>query len=203
MDNLQIGEVRMRSYQISEYSRFFLENVLEEGSFCIDATAGGGNDTLFLCEKVGKSGKVIAFDIQQVALDKTAERLEKEGVRERAKLVLDSHVNLQNYAEAESVDVIMFNLGYFPGGDHTIHTKAESSIKAIQAGLKLLKKGGILSLCIYSGGDSGFEEKEALMDYLKTLDCKKYLVILSQYYNRPNHPPIPVLIVKMENCADS
>ena len=35
------------------------------------------------------------------------------------------------------------------------------------------------------------------LDYLKTLDSKHYLVILSEYYNRPNHPPIPVLIVKL------
>ena len=54
-----------------------------------------------------------------------------------------------------------------------------------------------MSLCIYSGGDSGFEERDAILDYLKTLDSKHYLVILSEYYNRPNHPPIPVLIVKL------
>ena len=54
-----------------------------------------------------------------------------------------------------------------------------------------------MSLCIYSGQDSGFEERDALLNYLKTLDSKKYLVILSCYYNRPNHPPIPVLIRKL------
>ena len=54
-----------------------------------------------------------------------------------------------------------------------------------------------MSLCIYSGGDSGFEERDALLDYLKQLDTKKYLVILSSYYNRPNNPPIPVLIQKL------
>ena len=35
------------------------------------------------------------------------------------------------------------------------------------------------------------------LDYLKGLDSKKYLVVLSCYYNRPNHPPIPVIIYKM------
>ena len=53
-----------------------------------------------------------------------------------------------------------------------------------------------MSLCIYSGGDSGFTERDALLAYLKTLDSKRYLVILSSYYNRPNNPPIPVMIVK-------
>lgn len=187
----------MKSYQVTEYNRIFLKNIIQEGSLCIDATAGGGNDTAFLCEKVGESGKVLAFDIQQVALDKTKERLESEGMLQRAQLILDGHQNMHLYAKENSADAIMFNFGYFPGGDHNIHTKSESSIAAIEAGLKILKKDGVMSLCIYSGGDSGFEERDALLNYLTTLNSKKYLVIVSQYYNRPNCPPIPVLIVKL------
>ena len=55
-----------------------------------------------------------------------------------------------------------------------------------------------MSLCIYSGGDTGFEEKDAILDFLKELDSKRYLVIESLYRNRSNHPPIPVQIVKIE-----
>ena len=87
--------------------------------------------------------------------------------------------------------------GELLGGDHQLATRAHTSIQAIEASLRLLKKGGICSLCIYSGGDSGFEEKEALLAFLKTLDKKRFLVIVSEYYNRPNHPPIPVLVVKL------
>ena len=54
-----------------------------------------------------------------------------------------------------------------------------------------------MSLCIYSGGDSGFEEKDGILQYLRTLDSKKYLVIVSEYYNRPNNPPIPAMIIKL------
>ena len=43
------------------------ENV-REGDTCIDATAGRGYDTAFLCELVGDKGRVIAFDIQQSAI---------------------------------------------------------------------------------------------------------------------------------------
>ena len=52
-------------------------------------------------------------------------------------------------------------------------------------------------VCIYSGGDSGFEERDAVLAYLKELDPRKYLVIVSEYYNRPKNPPIPVLVVKL------
>ena len=44
---------------------------IKSGDFCIDATAGNGHDTVFLCELVGSEGKVLAMDIQQSAVDST------------------------------------------------------------------------------------------------------------------------------------
>ena len=40
----------------------FLSRKVPEGGFCIDATAGRGNDTAFLCSLVGEKGRVLAFD---------------------------------------------------------------------------------------------------------------------------------------------
>ncbi len=187
----------MKSYQITEWCRHFIKNHVKEGDFCIDATAGNGNDTLLLCELVGEQGKVIAFDIQEQAIDNTKKRLAEHQVLERVQVVLDSHEHMKAYAKEDSVNCITFNFGYLPGGDHALATKKESSIRAIEEGLSLLKKGGMMSLCIYSGGDSGFEERDAILEFLKQLDSKKYLVIVSEYYNRPNNPPIPVMIVKL------
>ena len=62
----------------------------------------------------------------------------------------------------------------------------------------LLKKGGIINLCIYSGGDTGYEEKKAILNYLKTLDSKKWLVIVNSYFNRKNDPPLPVFIYRLK-----
>ncbi len=187
----------MKSYQITEWCRYFIKEHVKEGDFCIDATAGNGNDTLLLCELVGESGNVIAFDIQEKAIENTKKRLEEHQVSKRAQVVLESHEHMKAYAKEASVDCITFNFGYLPGGDHDLATKKESSITAIQEGLSLLKKGGMMSLCIYSGGDSGFEERDAILAFLRQLDSKKYLVIVSEYYNRPNNPPIPVMIVKL------
>ena len=92
---------------------------------------------------------------------------------------------------------IVFNFGYLPGGDHSLSTQPETSAAAVQAALSLLKKGGLLSLCIYSGGDTGFQEKEKLLSVLKKLDSKKYLVIACEYYNRANNPPMPVQVIKL------
>lgn len=53
-----------------------------------------------------------------------------------------------------------------------------------------------MSLCIYSGKDTGFEEKAGILAYLKTLAPKEYTVIVNEYYNRGNCPPLPVFIFK-------
>lgn len=187
-------EVSM-DYRITSYVQHFIKEHVKPGDYCIDATAGNGHDTLFLCQLIGETGKVLAFDIQESALECTKRRLEDNGCQ--AQLILDSHANMRSYAAENTVDCIVFNFGYLPGGDHNLATQAWSSIQAMEAGLCVLKKGGIMTLCIYSGGDSGFTERDALLTYLKELDAKKYLVIASFYYNRPNHPPIPVIIQKL------
>ncbi len=186
----------MKKYQITEWCHHFIKNHVKEGETCVDATAGNGNDTLLLAELVGEKGKVYAFDIQEQALRRTKERLEEKKRDSRAELILQSHEEIGEIVK-EEVSCIVFNFGYLPGGDHSLSTKKESSIKAIETGLSLLKKGGLMSLCIYSGGDSGFEEKDGILQYLRTLDSKKYLVIVSEYYNRPNNPPIPAMIIKL------
>lgn len=189
----------MKKYQITEWCHHFMENHVKEGDFCIDATAGNGNDTLFLCQLVGETGKVLAFDIQKEAVEHTKQRLSDAGIEEWAQVLLDSHTNMYKYVKRESVDCIVFNFGYLPGGDHQLATKADTSVEAIRQGLELLKVGGMMSLCIYSGGDSGFQERDAILSFLKSLDTKRYLVILSAYYNRPNNPPIPVMILKLKS----
>ncbi len=59
-----------------------------------------------------------------------------------------------------------------------------------------MKENGIISLCIYYGGDTGFEEKDALIRYLHTIDSKLFTVLITEFANRPNNPPIPVFIHK-------
>ena len=167
----------MKNYQITQWCAAFIRQQVQEGDFCIDATMGNGNDTLLLSQLCGESGKVLAFDIQEQALAATQEKLTAGHAPENYRLLLESHANL-------------------PGGDHSLATRGETSIQALTQALTLLKKGGMISLCIYSGGDSGFEERDQILDWLKNLDSHQYLVIKSDYYNRPNNPPIPVLVIK-------
>lgn len=170
--------------------------VVQHGDIVVDATMGNGNDTLFLASLVGDKGRVYSFDVQQLALDNTRKRLSEAGVIDRAELILDGHQNLDKYVQ-KGIKAVMFNLGYLPKGDHNIGTKAETTIAAIEKCLELLCKEGIVMIVVYYGGDSGFEEKDAVMEYFKALDCKKYSVLVHDFVNQVNCPPIAICIEKM------
>lgn len=137
------------NFQITEYCHHILEEYIEEGDTCIDATAGNGGDTEFLCQKVGETGKVYAFDVQETAITHTRERLEKANLSARARLILDGHEKMQTYVNEEA-KVITFNFGYLPGGDHKIATRAATSLTAIESALNLLQKGGVINPMSFS-----------------------------------------------------
>lgn len=185
-----------RDYQITEWCHRIMKEHIQEGSLCIDATMGNGNDTEYLCRLAGPQGHVIAFDIQKEAVAHTKTRLERSLDYCNYDLILDSHIHMGQFAQPGTVDCIVFNLGYLPGGDHGLATKPQTTIQALEQGIHLLKRNGLLSVCIYSGGDSGFQEKDAVLAWLGALDPRKYLVMVTEYYNRPNHPPIPAFVIK-------
>lgn len=169
---------------------------VQPGDICIDATAGRGNDTLFLAKLVGETGHVTAFDIQQDAVDSTKELLAANGMSDRADVLLKSHSEMDEVAEENTVSCITFNFGWLPRGDHNVFTNKSTSIPAIEKGLKLLKSGGVMTLIIYYGRETGFEERDALLEYIPTIDSSRFTVIEMPFVNRPNCPPIPILILK-------
>lgn len=173
-----------------------LELHVRPGDCCIDATAGRGKDTLFLANLVGENGQVTAFDIQQDAVDSTRALLAANGMERRASVQLDSHANMGDYAEPGTISAITFNFGWLPGGDHNVFTRPDSSIRAIEAGLKLLREDGIMTLILYYGRETGFAERDALLKYLPTLDSDLYTVVEMPFVNRQNCPPIPIVIFK-------
>lgn len=191
----------MKQSQITYWCHEVIRSQAKRGGLYIDATMGNGNDTLMLCEMAGDTGEVYAFDIQPQALKATRTLLENHKVTSNFHLILDGHENMDNYLQQETADVVCFNFGYLPGGDHSIATQADTSLVAIQKGLQLLKPGGMMSLCVYSGGDTGFKEKDCILSYLKTLPAKEYTVIVNQYFNRENNPPMPIFVFKSTRSA--
>ena len=192
----------MKYSQVTYWYHEIIRSQVPEGGIYIDATMGNGNDTLLFCKMAGKIGRVYAFDIQEKALEKTKELLAAHGVSDSARLILDSHEYMDRYIGENTADAIIFNFGYLPGGSHEIATAPDTSIIAVSKALKILKPGALLCLCIYSGGDTGFEEKEKLLAYIKELPPREYTVIVNQYYNHRNNPPLPVFIFKEQESTE-
>lgn len=187
----------MKLHRILPFARQLFKDTVHAGETVIDATAGNGNDTLFLAEHVGETGHVFAFDIQQSALDSTAEYL--GDLKERVSLILDSHANVEKYVKGQ-IGCAVFNLGYLPHSDDlSIVTQSESTIQAIHKMLGLLKKGGIIAISVYDGHEGGAEERDALLDYVMSLHQADVHVIRYQMINQRNNPPFLIAIEKMKD----
>ena len=167
-------------------------NYVREGDVAVDATAGNGHDTLALLRLVGGSGKVYAFDIQRQAIERTNKLLTESApfLLANVSLVCDSHENLSAYVEEKGrISAVVFNLGYLPSGDKSINTKAESTVSAMEESLKMLKKGGLLSVVMYPGTDTGKIERDAVLSYVQTLPVKNYHVCRCDMPNSPGVSP--------------
>lgn len=180
-----------------ELSHFYLKNTIQQGATVVDATCGNGKDTVFLASLIGENGQLFAFDIQACAIRNTKDLLCQYGFcvdSKKMNFIIDGHENMNLYLPHKPIDAFVFNLGYLPKGDHTLHTKADTTIQALQIALDYLGQNGIILISIYHGGDSGFEEKNAVLRFLEQLDCRRYNVIIHHYSNKPNHPPILAVI---------
>ncbi|NEU05070.1 MULTISPECIES: class I SAM-dependent methyltransferase [Clostridium] len=172
---------------VSMLSQHIIKNFTKNKNVAIDGTLGNGYDTDFLSENFNK---VYSFDIQKIAVDNYKKRNNN-----KVELINDSHSKLEKYIK-ENVDAIMYNLGFLPGGDKSITTMVESTIKSIESGLELLNSGGIVSIAIYVGHDEGKKEEMAIMKYVKNLDKKLYGVMLHEVLNRSESAPKLLIIEK-------
>lgn len=191
---------------------------IRPGATVIDATCGNGHDTLALAQalfasntaKVDTGGMLYAFDVQQQAVDATRKLLEAEGFGKyletpagsdtdrdhagRIRFICDSHENMDQHLDR--ADVIVFNLGYLPGGDKALTTEAESTMTAVRDALLLLEKGGVLCITMYSGHSAGAEEKSQLLELAARLDPKQWHAAYVNMINQANNPPEILLITR-------
>lgn len=165
----------------------FLLPHLVRGGVAVDFTMGNGNDTLWLSEQVGQTGRVYAFDIQPEAVARTAERMKEEAPFENYTLICDSHHRAADYVKTP-ICVGIFNLGFLPGGDKGITTLRETTLPAVQTALTLLAPKGALLVAVYPGHEEGRLEGELLQDLLSALPQKQYSVACLRIVNAPDCP---------------
>ena len=182
-------------------SQQLLTEVLQPGDLAVDLTAGNGSDTLFLSKAVGPTGLVLAFDIQEQAILKTAERLEQAGVfvdRSSSKeqisgvtLICASHEKLPDFLDSPPKGIIA-NLGYLPGGDETLTTQTNSTVAALQHATDALAAGGRLAVVVYPGHPGGDAEGRAVDALFVSLPLKLWHVLRIEV---PNSSAAPYLLV--------
>ena len=172
---------------------------LRPGDAAIDATAGNGQDTLFLARLVGESGRVYAFDIQAGAVEATRTLLAEHGFLSRVALYLAPHESMASVLPAPSgpVRAVMFNLGYLPGGDKALITRPATTLTALQTALALLAPGGLITVVSYPAHAGGGEEADALLQFCGDLNPELFRVIRCHHLiTTDSLPPFALAIEK-------
>ena len=177
-------------------ARDVLASFLRPGDRAVDATMGNGHDTAFLCEAVGPSGHVYAFDIQPQAVASTELLLRKAGFLDRTSLICAGHQHMDEYI-SEPVSAVVFNLGWLPGGDHSVTTFWETTHAAVAKALNLLLPGGVLVLCAYPGHPEGDRERYELTGFLTALSNKTYNVLHQRFLNAGPGAPECFVVQKL------
>lgn len=173
---------------ISKLTHYIIKDFCLNKGLAVDATLGNGHDTIFLSTTFER---VISMDIQSQAIDRYKETYNSSNVN----LVCDSHANIDKYVSG-GLDCVMYNLGYWPGGDKNITTLAHSSLESLQKSLQLLNPGGIISIALYVGHDEGLKEENFIMKFVEGLPKDTYGVMLHKYINRSEVSPRLIIIEK-------
>lgn len=173
-----------------------LQSFVGKGDVAIDATVGNGFDTLFLAQRVGSQGLVFGFDIQEQAIASTRKRLTDEDCQCSVELYQVGHQHMadtipQSYKGL--ISCVIFNLGFLPGGDKSIHTTSQNSIQAVRTSLEYLKVGGCTVIAIYTGHQEGERELKELSSLVASLSSQSWSVGKFEILNR-NNPPMIYLI---------
>ncbi len=140
--------------------------LIKPGDFAIDATTGNGHDTLFLA---ACGATVVGFDIQNLAIENTRRRLLEANYLNQVTLHEKGHEQMLEHIPNTwigNVCMVMFNLGYLPGGDKKLTTRSDTTLQALEATYSILKKGGYLSLVLYPDHEGGSGETNTVKEWI-------------------------------------
>jgi len=168
------------------YWKNHLQNDSQHTSWAIDATCGNGHDTHFLakiCEGV------ISIDIQEKAIENAKQTAESSNIF----YFCQSHENYPTLAYENPISLIVYNLGYLPGGDKGLTTLTPSTLSSLELAMDLLASGGLISITCYPGHLEGKAEEKALISLAEGLDVKLWNVCHHRWLNRKDAPSLLLL----------
>lgn len=178
-------------FKIVEFSHLIIKEYINNSNLsfirCLDATCGMGNDTIYLANLLKEKGHVDSYDIQEIAINITKEKLNNLNIN-NVTLYHKSH----EYIDASLYDLAIFNLGYLPNTDKSITTKKETTMIAIEKLVSEINNNPnlLIIICLYPGHTEGKLESDFIDNYAINLSSKKYLVTKYLNYNRPTSPYI-------------
>jgi Putative rRNA methylase len=170
--------------------------LLRDGGWAIDSTCGGGRDTLKLARILSgrEESGVIGIDIQKDAIERTEALLDGEGsARAQVHLFHQSHEEFPPLAYERPVRLIVYNLGYLPGGDKENTTLTPTTLASIERALELVQPGGALSITCYPGHKEGAREAQAVQELAAGLSPAEWNVCLHTHLNRSASPQLLLL----------
>ena len=188
--------------------RAYIPNELSSPFTAVDATCGNGHDTLALARMLwpepsspSQGQQLLAFDIQKDAVASASELLTSEGYGHllengAIRVICDSHENIAQYAHGHPLDLVVYNLGYLPGGDKSITTTAGTTMNSIKSSIDDLQKDGLICITMYSGHPAGAKEKAELLAYAGKLDSSAFHVSYINMINQRKDPPEILLITR-------
>lgn len=177
---------------ILEFAHTLAGRALDQGGLAIDATVGNGHDTVFLARTVGPTGRVVGFDVQREALNETRRRVDEEAPDVSLRLVHAGHQTLArelDETERGQVEAVMFNLGYLPGGDHSVTTSPDTTRQALEASAEVLRPGGVITIVAYTGHEGGKVEAQAVESWGAALSQDQFRTLSYRFANWSNDPP--------------
>ncbi|MBS0626461.1 MAG: class I SAM-dependent methyltransferase [Verrucomicrobia bacterium] len=155
--------------------------LLKPGDWVIDATLGNGHDSLFLAEM---GANVVGLDIQLQALEKSKNLLTGKQIDLR----LMSHAELDQLNLPCRPKLIVYNLGYLPGGDKSVTTRLETTLRSVSQAIELTEAA--LSIMCYPGHAEGEKEEAALAEWASHLPKDRWDVAHHRWTHRPRSPSL-------------
>ncbi|CAM9176309.1 unnamed protein product, partial [Ectocarpus fasciculatus] len=188
----------------SHMAHLLWRQVAGPGDTVLDCTAGNGHDSLELAKIVALKdgvGSLYIMDVQasllradeERAIEATRERLRSELgelALKRSTLINGNFREMPAELEPLSVQLVVYNLGWLPGGDKSITTKLEDTLESIEAAKRVVKHGGMISVMLYRGHAEGKRETEAVRDYAAGLAHSQWRVFMHERINRADSPEL-------------
>lgn len=171
---------------VNTYLHKYLKGYLKPDMTVVDMTMGNGNDTLFLAQN---SLFVYAFDIQRDAVQKTYNRL--NGLNNYS-LLLDNHLNFDDYIDVDEASLFVYNLGFLPGGNKEIITESNNTLETFIKSYEYLKTGGLICITFYFH-QGGYDEYYKVLNYIKNNNLK----IIETYREKKENSPYLFIIQKI------